>query len=230
VTLTKATVTVGPIYLNVVPPLRSPTALSFPFRVRDAHAADAHLADGRLVGEVLAQLTFDALSPDLASFPLAGTITQEAVRTAEVWLWPAPGTAPETTNIDTVAVDLAGEAVRGGDAVRFRGQLILDEAWASDATAGERAATPITETRKVRGIPCTFFPEEGGRLEIRVDVRRLFRGADFSNLQANPSDEDGTKLLVQSKKGKVTTDQVMRNVFQGLRASTGTYEVHWVSP
>lgn len=232
VTLSKATVTIGPVYLNIIAPLHDQTThrLGFPFRIKRAYANLDHLGEGRIVGEVLAQVTFDALSPAMVVFPSLGTITQEEVRTAEVWLWPSPSTPPEATKIDTVAVDLAGQAARAADRVRFRGQVILDDAWATDATAGERAATPITSLRQVRGIPLQFFPEEGGRLEIRVDLRPLLRGADFSNLQANPSDEDGTKILVQSKTGKFTTDQVMRNVFQGLRASTGTYEVRWVVP
>lgn len=228
VTLTKAKVTIGPIYVNVIAPLRQAAS-----RVRllpEAHADDQHLGEGRVVGEVLGQVTFDALSPALAPFPTSGTITAEQVRTADIWLWPPPGIAPETTNIEAPSVELAGEAVRGAERVRFRGTLILDEAWASDAQPGERSAVPMTEIRKARGVPASFFPTEGGALEIRVDVRALFRGADFASLAESPEDRDGTKVLVQSKRGKFTTDQVMRNVFQGLRSSSGTYAVRWVSP
>lgn len=227
VSLTKAQVTFGPVYLNVVPPLRTSF---FRIGVRSAHADDSHLAAGRDVGEVLGQISFDALSSQLVTFPTSGTMTQEEVRTAEVWLWPAPGTAPEEVNIDTAAVDVAGTAVRGAETVRFRGQLIFDDAWATDALPGERSATPITDQRMVRGIPAAFYPDEGGHLEIRFDIRSLLRGADFSNLVNNPTDADGTKVLVQAKTGAVTTDQVMRNIFQGLRATTGTYDVRWVHP
>jgi hypothetical protein len=231
ITLSKANVTVGPIYLNVIAPLRDETTTSLRwFGIKRALGDDAHLGDGRKVGEVLAEVTFDALSPELVPFPIQGTITQEQIRTAEIWLWPPPGKAPEAVKIDTPAVDVAGVAVRGDARVPFRGALILNDAWTTDAKPGERSAQPVTELRKVRGVPSSFFPTEGGNLEIRFDVRSLFRGADFANLATSPADKDGTKILVQSKSGKFTTDQVMRNIFQGTRASSGTYAVRWAVP
>lgn len=228
VTLTKANVTIGPVYLNVIAPLRDEGAFVPWLGVRHAFGDDDHLGEGRMVGEVLGQVTFDALSPSFTIFPLPGTMTQEPIRTAEIWLWPP--TSPERVGIDDPVIEMAGEAVRAGARVRFRGALILNEAWAADAKPGERSAQPITAVRKVRGVPASFFPHEGGALEIRFDVRRLFRGADFASLAANPSDDDGTKILVQSKTGKFTTDQVMKNVSQGLRASSGTFAVRWVLP
>lgn len=243
ITLTRAEVSIGPIYLNVIAPLNDQTqssragshgrtpSLTTPagslLRIRAAYGDTDHLGGGREVGEVLGRLTFDALSPTLVPFTTSGTVTQEEVRTAEVWLYPPPGVAYETVNITAPSLEVAGEATRAGETVRFRGSLILNEAWASDAQPGERSAQPITDLRKVRGIPASFFPNAGGSLEIRFDPRPLFRGADFANLTTNPTDGDGTKVLVQSKTGTVTTDQVMRNLFQGLRASTGTYSVRW---
>lgn len=251
ITLTKADVTIGPLYLNVIPPLRDDTQSLAPLLPRgdsvvgrsDARRAfldlferqawahgEGHLDSGRIVGEVLGQLRFSALSSELVSFPVTGSITQEEIRTAEVWFYPEPGVSPDTTKIDTVAFDVAGEATKGSDTVRFRGALTLNDAWQPDAPAGSRSTVPITDIRKVRGIPATIFPNEGGHLELRFDVTRLFRGADFSNLASNPADKDGTKVLVQAKTGKVTTDQVMTNLYQGLRESTGTYDVRWVGP
>ena len=226
ITLTRAEVSIGPIYLNVIAPLNDQTQSSL-LRIRAAYGDTDHLGGGREVGEVLGRLTFDALSPTLVPFSTSGTVTQEEVRTAEVWLYPPPGVAYETVNITAPSLEVAGEATRAGETVRFRGSLVLIEAWASDAQPGERSAQPITDLRKVRGIPASFFPNAGGSLEIRFDPRPLFRGADFANLTTNPTDSDGTKVLVQSKTGTVTTDQVMRNLFQGLRASTGTYAVRW---
>lgn len=231
ITLTKANVTIGPVYLNVVPPLRDDTQSFLDLFIKTAWAhGEGHLSEGRVVGEVLGQLRFDALSPELVPFPVLGSLTQEEVRTAEVWFYPEPGVAAEKTKIDTVAFDVAGEATKGGATIRFRGALKLDDAWQPDVPAGARATTPITDLRKVRGIPATFFPSEGGHLELRFDVTRLFRGADFSNLTANPSDKDGAKTLVQAKTGEVTTDQVMTNLYQGLRSSSGTYAIRWVGP
>jgi hypothetical protein len=44
ITLTKANVTIGPIYLNVVAPLRTASRWSL---IKSAHADDAHLGGGR---------------------------------------------------------------------------------------------------------------------------------------------------------------------------------------
>lgn len=230
ITLTKARFTVGPIYLNVAPALAGTTAWWRPLAlpIRSAHADDAHLADGRQVGEILARLTVDVLSPSLVPFDSVGTVVEEQVRTTEIWLWPPPSITPETVKIDDPTLDVAGEAVRGAERVRFRGTLILNDAWTVDAQPGDRSAQAVTDLRKVRGIPSVFVPTEGGELRIRIDPRPLFRGAEFSNLASSPSDPDGTKILVQAKTGKFTTDQVMRNLYQGLRAATGTYDVRWV--
>ena len=234
ITLTKADVTLGPVYLNIVTPLSGGQETSgqetfLNYFVKKAYASgDDHLEGGRVVGEVLAQVKFSALSSDLVTFPSQGTISEEPVRTTDLWFYPAPGVSPDTTKIDTVALDVAGTASQGSTTLRFRGALILNDAWLSESTSATQANQSIASIRRLRGIASSFLPKEGGALEVRVDVRALFRGADFSNLELNPSDADGTKVLVQSKTGKVTTDQVMTNLYQGLRSSTGTFTVRWV--
>jgi len=231
--------TLGPVYLNVLAPLRtaergfsaSGSRRLLDWVIRPAWAGgEGHLGSGRVVGEVLGQVTFSALSPELVAFPVRGSIAQEQVRTADVWFYPAPGVDPEATKINTVALDVAGTAERAGERIRFRGALVLNDAWMADASPGSRSSAPISDVRKVRGIAASFMPVEGGRLEVRVDVTRFFRGADFGELRNNPADADGTKVLVQSKTGKVTTDPVMNNVYQGLRESSGAYFVRWVTP
>ena len=221
--LSKATMTLGPVYLNVVPALRAqwnPLRLA----IKSAWAAgEGHLGEGRIAGE-LGQASFDALSPSLAAFPVKGSMTQEEIRTTEIWFYPEPGVSAETNKIKSVALDLAGDASREGEVVKFRGSLLLDDAWLS-ANAGQRGAQSISEIRRIRGIDSKFYPTEGGSLEIRVDLQNALRGADFSTLVNHPSEPDGAKLLVQGKDGK--TDPVMTNLYQGLRDSLGTYRVRW---
>ena len=227
VTLERAKVTLGPVYLNVIPPLRDSTSSIWDWVIRPAWAhGEEHLNAGRVVGEVLSLVTFDALSRELVTFPTRGTMTQEQVRTADIWFSPEPGTSADAQKIDTIALDVAGTAARERRVVRFRGALKLDASWIADQTLGTRGNQSIAAIRKVRGIPASFFPENGGALEITFDVKRLLRGADFANLEANKSDSDGTKVLVPGKAG----DQVMTNLFQGLREADGTYRVRWVSP
>jgi hypothetical protein len=229
VTLSRADVTLGPVYLNVVSPLRTAMRLG-DWLVPNAWAqGEGHLDEGRIVGEVLSQVTFSAISSELVHFPASGTLTAEQIRTAEVWFFPEPGVAPETNDIDTVALEVRGVARRADSEVHFRGSLILNDDWLAEQTTGSRALQPITAIRKVRGIPAGIQPSAGGRLEIRFDITRLFRGAEFANLDDNLADADGTKLLVQAKSGRVTRDQVMTNLYQGLR-ELNTYSVTWAEP
>jgi hypothetical protein len=238
--LTQATVTLGPVYLNVAAPLdqgsvgqvaptlRGAAGRFYEWLIPSAHASgDEFLGGGRVVGEVLGQVTFDALSPQLQYFPVRGTVTQEYVQTADVWFYPKPGENPEAEKISTQAVDVAGVAERDNVQVKFRGTLTLDASWLPDAAPGSRDAQTMSSVRKVRGIPGGFYPSEGGTLDIRFDVRALFRGADFSNLATAPTAPDGAKLLVQGKVAPKTTDQVMTNMYQGLKSSRGTYAVRW---
>jgi hypothetical protein len=227
ITLTRATVTLGPVYLNVVPALGSESASLWDWVVRPAYAqGEMHLSSGRVVGEVLSQVTFDALTSDAVAFPSGGSVTQEQVRTAEVWFYPEPGTPGDARQLDTVALDIAGSAERDGEVVRFRGLLKLDEAWISEQNVGSRGNLSLTEIRKVRGISADFFPSQGGMLELGFDVKRLLRGADFASLASNQTDADGTKILLPGKAG----DQVMTNLYQGLHQVDQTYSVRWVLP
>jgi hypothetical protein len=160
-------------------------------------------------------------------FPVLGALAQEEVRTAEVWFYPSPNVSAEATAIDTVALDVAGEASRDGVTYAFAGQLVLDDDWASQQAAGTRGSGSLVDIRQVRGIAAGFFPEPGGHLELRLDVTRLFRGANFASLEDNPPDASGLRTLVQAPAAR---DQVMSNLYQGLREATGTYAVSWVVP
>lgn len=227
IALHRATVTLGPVYLNVIPPLRDTSASIWDFVVRPAWAeGQSHLGTGRVVGEVLSQVTFDALSTDVVKFPTAGTVTQEEVRTAEIWFLPEPGTPADAAKLATVALDIAGSAERAGTIVNFRGELKLDDAWLSNQSPGTRGNLSLVDIRKVRGVPASFFPSEGGALELGFDVKRLLRGADFASLDGDKSDADGTKVLSPGKAG----DQVMTNLYQGLHEVEQTYSVRWVAP
>lgn len=225
ITLTRADVTLGPVYVNVQPPLRLGNWLDW--LVPPAFAQAAHLDEGRVAGEVLGQVTFSALSAELVPFSVTGTLAQEQVRTVEVWFYPRPGVAAETAAIDTVALDVAGEATRDGVSYPFAGQLVLDEDWVADQVAGTRGTASITEIRQARGVAADFFPIEGGRLELRLDITRLFRGANFASLEDNPAAADGVRQLSQAPASR---DQVMNNLYLGLREANGTYAVSWVVP
>lgn len=225
-TLTRCSVTFGPVYLNTVAPLSGEQTWLGGWLLPYAHAEGAsHLEGGRVVGQVLEQVTIDALSPALRRFG-TGETTQETIRTAEIGFYPPPGVPVDQTRIDQAALDVTGSATKDGVTVRFRGRLFVDDAWLPDPKPGAPGAASVLALRLVRGIPAAFSPSRGGALEVRVDAKVLFAGADFSSLADNPEDPDGTKILVQSKTGRYTTDQVMRNAFSGLR-SVDAYDVRW---
>ena len=227
VTLTRTIVTLGPLYLNVIPPLRAPTASLLRYFIKPAWAhGDDHLGIGRVVGEVLAQVTFDALSEEAIAFPRMGSITQEEVRTADVWFLPEPGVAPDANRLDTVALEVEGTAARNQQTVAFTGRLKLDDSWLASGMAGSRGNQSLLGIRKVRGISAAFFPLEGGSLELIFDVKRLFRGADFSGVATSSSDRAGVTAL----RGGASGDQVMTNLYQGLHDVNGTYAVRWIGP
>lgn len=228
-TLSKCTVTVGPVYLNTAQPLNGQQTWLERFFLPYAHAQGASdLENGRIVGQVLAQLSFDALSPGLVRLG-TGEIARETVRTAEIGFYPPPGIAVDQAKIDQAAADVAGVATKQGTTVRFRGRLVLDDAWLPDPRPGAPGAASVLTLRLVRGVPAGFTPSRGGALELRLDPTVLLAGADFSALDGAPADPDGTKVLVQSKAGPVTTDQVMRNLFAGLR-SVDAWSVRWRAP
>lgn len=234
VTLTETSLVFGPVYLNTVAPISQQQGfLQQLFGPKVAWASEnSHLGGGRIVGEVLSQIRVDLLSPTLSSFSVPGTLTEELIGSTEVWFYPEPGVAPESTKIDFAALEVRGRATREGISVPFSGKIYLDDTWITSTTSSATGTASIEDIRQVRGIPSAFFPREddGGSLEIRIDARALFAGADFSNLADSPIDpSDGeSRLLVQSKTGK-GTDQVMRAIYNGLRASRGTYDVRWTT-
>jgi hypothetical protein len=229
VRLTQAELTLGPVYLNTVAPLRRASRLwGVPF-VREARAHESHLGDGNIVGEVLAQATVDLLSPELVTFPSWGTVTRDEVRTLEVCYYPSVGQAPDVPGNDVAALRVAGRATRGAEAVAFRGQLVLDDSWRPGGEPGSNDYVTLRSVREVRGVPAAFVPTEGGWLELRVNAAALLRSARFESLEKSPLDADGaTRLLVQTKGAERATDQVLRSIYNGVRAATGdTYAARW---
>ncbi|HEU4408562.1 MAG TPA: hypothetical protein VFS43_25085 [Polyangiaceae bacterium] len=229
VALARAELTIGPLYLNTIAPLRQAGCRwGVPF-VRSAHAHDSHLGEGNIVGEVLGQVTVDLLSPEPVTFPAWGTVTRDEVRTLEVCYYPAPGQPPDAPGEGVAALRVEGRASKGAQAVAFRGELALDQTWQPSGQPGSNNYEPLRALREVRGVPADFVPTEGGWLELRIDAARLLRGASFEALAQNPLDADGvTRLLVQAKGSGRSTDPVMRALYNNLRASAGgTYAARW---
>lgn len=220
VVLSRATMRLGPIYLNTVAPVRASRGFRL---IREARADDSHLGNGLIVGEVLGDVEVDLLSPSLTPFPVRGQVTGDEVRTAEIRFWPGAGIDPESPTT-TPVLSVAGTARREGESIRFEGTLVLDQTWLPNAAPGDRNFLTLADIRAVRGIPAPITAQEGGVLEVRVDPRRLFATANFAQIRDNPRvpTNPDVRSLVQGS----GTDQVTRSLYDAVR-SIRTYEIRW---
>jgi hypothetical protein len=214
VTLSEARVALGPLYLNTLEPLACDgcESRSLIDRLSDAlvprawaHGED-HLGAGRIAAQVTEQVEVNALSPTPVAMT-RGDGVDLPVRSAEVWLFNRDGA------LGGAAIRVAGVAERTVDGqaqrVPFRGALVAD---ASITTP----QTPLDLARRVRGIPVDFTLVEGGTLTVRVDPRRWFTGADFSELLEAPGAEGETRTFTPA-------DNVGRAFLNAARSSRGVY-------
>ncbi len=220
VTLTEARVAVGPVYLNALTPLACDTCqarASLVERLADVLAprawahGESHLGAGQVVGEVTRQVEVDALSPALVDVPGGGDGLDTPARSAEAWLYNRDGA------LRGAAVRVAGVASREGAELRFEGALVADAATLATPQA------PLEVARRVRGIPADVTLREGGALTVRVDPRRWFQGADFSELMAAPEGASGARAFS-------TADNVGRAFLNNTRASRGVFEITFAAP
>jgi len=200
VTLTRARVHVGAVYLN-----RS-------LATSVASDTSCTLA-GIYVAEVTTGLDVDALSPDPQPFPELGQGTADQAYTGEVWLTSGDVNAESDPR---VVLDVAGTAERGGATYAFEAELSIGsnrvDPPQNPALPG---AKPICKQRIVTPIPVNVVPTRGGRLALRIDPAGFFGNVDFSTLSASP---DGVFRF-----DDVSATQASANLYAGLRASTGAY-------
>jgi hypothetical protein len=156
VTLTAAQVSIGPIYFHNGQP---------------GFGTDED--DGRVVAQVLAQFTVDALNPSVGTIEHAGTGNNEPARSGEVRLVEAnDGPIADTAGAGMAVAHIAGVAVRGAVVIRFDGSLELP----MGATA---SGYESWLQHRVSHIPTTFTPDEGGTLTLRVDPTHWLDNVTF---------------------------------------------------
>jgi hypothetical protein len=213
VTLTYARIAVGPVYLNTIEALSSRLleGLRGAIAPRAWAHGESHLGAGQVVAQITRQIEVDVLSPTLVDFPGGGDGLDVPARTAELWLYNRDGA------MRGAALRVRGEATRDGDPplrVHFEGALVAD---ASIVTP----QAPLDVARRVRGVPISFTPSEGGTLTVRIDPRRWFDGADFSELSTLHGDTPCAFTL---------TDNVGRAFLANARASRGVYALSFEPP
>jgi hypothetical protein len=225
ITLSKAVVRMGPIYLNTVAPLRAERRdFGLPW-VKVAHAEDAHLGNGLVVGEVLTDAEINLLDDAPTRFGVPGLVTGDAIRTAEIRFWPGAGLSPEA-KAPKPALEVAGDASKDGETIGFSGSIDLDETWLPNAQPGDRNYLTLIDIREVRGIPASFTARTEGTLRVRIDQRRLFASANFAQIRDNEPTKADPSVRQLRQAGAEGPDTVTRSLYEALR-SIRTYDVQW---
>lgn len=169
---------------------------------------------GTYVGQLFGPLDLDLLSPTLVDFPSAGEGTQTEARTAEVWL--LEGDIGRTDD-DTVVLDVSGTAEKDGSTYPFTGKVTIGQNRAlPPPDVAMPGANPICRQRIVTPIAVDLMPQDGARLVLRVDPRRMFDGVDFTLAPPDPA-SPGAYLIPDEKGG------IGDQLFHGLRRNDGVY-------
>jgi hypothetical protein len=213
VTLTRAVIAVGPVYLNDA------------VQVSQAQETSCFRHGGRYVGEVLSALQVDALSPALTFFPTAGHGVAEQVRSADLWLTGPPDNADGTTPI----LDVAGVATSALGTYPFEGTIALDRRWLAPANPTTPGQNQLCEIRQATNLPASFRTSYGGGLVVRVDPTHWFDRFDFSELKpATQGADAGVQATLYRLGTSPDDDATTRILVQNLRARSGVYSFQWL--
>jgi hypothetical protein len=205
VTLTRATLHIGALYLNQ----SVPTSVS---------SDTSCILPGIYVAEVTSGLEVDALDATPRRFPSRGFASSDRARTAEVWL--SGGDLFAETDPTAIAI-IEGTATKGGETHPFSAHLtISDNRKVAASDPALPGAKPICKERVVTPIRVDTAPEPGGSLLVRVDPAGWFGNVEFEELELGADgyrfrDDDG--------------DQPSRALYAGIRSNAGVYEIEWIS-
>jgi hypothetical protein len=208
VSLTRATLHVGALYLN----RQNPTS---------GAGAQGCVLPGIYSGQVTVPLTVDVLSPVPQAFPADGEGTADPVHTGEVWLF---GSDPFESSDPTVIVEVEGTATQGATALPFSGRItISDNRIVPPGNPAQPGANPLCKQRIVTPIRIDLTLAQGGTLLLRVDPKVWFANVDFAQVPVDPSDPARRKFLDDS------SDDPDRKLYAGIR-STAAYTFNWQAP
>jgi hypothetical protein len=208
VTLSRARLRIGAVYLNQTVPA-SGAAASGCVQIPPIYVAEA-----------FGPVTLDLLSPILQPFPAVGEATQTQARTAEVWLTGGDVNAPQDP---TVILDVAGTASKAGTAFPFQGTVTISLNRAippgNPALPGNN---PICKQRIVSPIEVDITPTNGGVLTLRVDPRGMFNTVDFATL--GPAPGSSTVLEIPDTNATSAGTALFKD---GLHSAFGVYQFTW---
>jgi hypothetical protein len=205
VTLTRATLRIGAIYLNQSVPA-------------SGAASEPCVSPGIYVAQVFGPIDVDLLSPVAEPLPTEGEGTETEARTAEIWL---TGGDVNATEDPTVILNVAGTAVQGAQTYPFTGAVTIGsnrkQAVTNPALPG---ANPICHQRIVTPILVDITPTNGGTLALQIDPRPMFSAVDFTTL-TKISDAPLQYRIPDANIGAGQT------LFKGMFASSGVYAFEW---
>jgi len=214
VTLTKAALHLGAVYLNQSVPA-------------SGAAAEPCISPGIYVGELFGGLDVDLLSSKPVLFPSRGEGTETEARTAEVWLVGGGTDARADVNANddsTRILDVEGSATQDGVSYPFSATVTIGANRKPNVTnAALPGANPICHQRIVTPILVDLTPENGGTLALQIDPRPMFDSLDFSKAIEAP-DAPGTYQIPD------TTSGAGGSLFKGLTASFGVYSFSFRGP
>ena len=210
ITLTRATLHIGAVYLNRSVPVSGG-------QEREC------ILPGVYVAQVLRGTTIDTLSPDLQRFPELGTGTADHAITAEVWLTGNGRRVDLEDGPTTTIAEVAGTATRGAESMRFEGTITIGRNRRIPADDPARpGANPICTQRIVNLIPTSITPTDGGALVVRVDPRPWFANVELGELAPVSAESDLRRIPDDSESSPA------HNLFEGLTsASPITYRFEW---
>jgi hypothetical protein len=211
VTLTRARLTVGALYLNQ----QNPQSYTL---------EQSCIQDGIYSGEVRGGLTVDALSPLPQPFPTRGNGTDAQTLAAELWL---TGGDIDADTDRTVLLDVAGTATRGAETFPFEAQLTIS---GNRVTPPRNPAlpgsNPLCRQRIVSPIPFEARLAEGSQVALRVDPRAWFDAVDFSTL-TRTSDSPLAYRFIDDQSSSSQADKAL---FAALRSAVGPYRFELLPP
>ena len=206
VTLTRAQLTVGALYLNQQNP-------------QNYSLEEACIQEGIYTGEVRGGLTFDALSPTPQPFPVEGNGTDLPTRAAELWLTGGELLADDDK---TVLFDLAGVATRGAESFPFEAKFTIGaNRLIPPRNSALPGSNPLCRQRIVSPIAFDATLAEDSMLWLLVDPRAWFVTADFSEL----TKVSELPLLYRFTDDNDSPAQPDKALYNGVRSASGPYRL-----
>ncbi len=202
VTLTKATLHVGAVYLDQSVPT-------------SGSGATQCVLPGTYLLEVTSGADINLLSAVPTPFPSSGHGITGVAAVAQVWL-----TGGDINAVDdsTRILVIEGTASRAGDVRPFTGVLTIGEN--RESTGSLAGADPPCKQR-IASIPTSVRVQSGGGFLMRVDPRQLFLDVDFSQLIKSTTSDT---YAFQDN----SNDAASSNLYSNLHAGGTLYSFEWV--